>query len=325
MGTIFFVKQLHIFSVLRGKEDMRKLISTMLFLTILSACIWKAGIILRPTDPDFCENQINAFHSLEENTLDVITYGSSHCWTSFDAPYYEEQTGLRTYNYGCNWQCLNTTWLFFYDSLKTQSPKRVFVEVGLADRSGYDRDVDGEIYYTRKIGNSEQKKEYLKKCLGSIKDNYERYLSYYVPFVLSHENWENLERKSFHYHPNSTQELETVNGFNVVEKNTEVNIIRYVEQEELPKESVNMLDDIVHTCKEQNIELIFYCSPMECGYQYENFMQDYANSNGVSYVGFNRCFDEAGFDETIDFADGGHLNVKGARKATEYLKGVLDN
>lgn len=290
-----------------------------MFMMILVGCIWKCGIILRPTDPDFCECQIRSFHSLEENTLDVISYGSSHCWSSFDSVYYEEETGLKTYNYGCNWQNLNTTWLFFYDSLKTQSPKKVFIEVGVADYSGYDRDVDGEIYYTREISNFDKKKEYLQKCFGPVKDNYERYIAYYVPFVLSHENWENLERKSFHYSSNSTGGLTESNGYNPRNEVREIDIPFDTYQKDLPDECVEMLDNIVETCKEKEIELIFFTTPSDEGYPYDDFMNDYADKNGVVYISFYEHFKDAGLDEKLDFSDGGHFNTEGARKATEYL------
>ena len=298
---------------------MKKILYSILFLLIIAACIWKCGIILRPTDPDFCESQIKQYHLQDENSLEVISYGSSHGWGSFDAPYFEKQSGLSSYNYGCNWQSFNTTWLFFHDSLLTQSPKMAFVEVGLVGRSGYDRDVNGEIYYTRKIEDSEEKREYLKKCFGPLNENFERYLSYYVPFVLSHENWENIDKKSFHYHPNETYELEENKGFNPTDKIVKVNINFDCEQGKVSDDSIDMLNDIVCICKKKGIKLFLYTIPTEQGYAYDDFMNEYALKNDCTYVSFYEHFDDAGLNEDSDFYDGEHVNINGARKVTDYL------
>ena len=75
--------------------------------------------------------------------------------------------GIGAYNYGCNWQYLNTTLLFLLDSLRTQTPKVVCIDTYCVGVIELDTDMDGQIYYTRAIKDFEGKREYLKQCFGT--------------------------------------------------------------------------------------------------------------------------------------------------------------
>ncbi len=168
---------------------MKKIVSSAVFIVLLLGCIMEAGVVFRPFNIDISLQQIKTFHSLEKDSIDVIAYGSSRCWRGFNTVEFRDRFGVSAYNYGNNWQGINTTLLFLKDSLNTQSPKVAFVETGMIAFPVRDVDLTGEIYYTKEIPWSESKMEYLKQCFGNEP---ERYLSYFVPFVAFHSNWESL-------------------------------------------------------------------------------------------------------------------------------------
>lgn len=300
---------------------MKKLCLSLLLLVLLCGCVYLSGELLRPTDPDGCIAQINSFHSLPENSVDVIAYGSSRCWRGFSPAAFQEEYAVTCYNYACNWQLLNTTWLFFNDSLLTQTPKVALIETGFVGTMKMEYDMDGELYYTRALAWTDCKREYLRQCFGTEEARYERYLSYFVPLVFDHANWEALSADSFRLDPGTMDFKETL-GFVPSENVTPVTVT-CAEEKLPPEESEAILDDIVRTCRERGIALVFYTAPYEGGYAYTAFMEEYAAENGCQYLGMFDIMEGAGLDAQTDFSDAGHLNTSGSVKLTHYLGDFL--
>ena len=101
------------------------------------------GKLFRPTRTDIAFQQIEVFHSLPENSLDVIIYGSSHAWRSVMPMQMYDEYGIGAYNYGAFWQKLNTTYVFLNDSLDTQKPKVALIEVGFVNKQVENEDLIG--------------------------------------------------------------------------------------------------------------------------------------------------------------------------------------
>ena len=86
---------------------------------------------------------------------------------------------------------------------------------------------------------------------------------------------------------------------------------------------VAYLDRIVDLCREKGIELILIKSP--CLYpawyeEWDRWLEDYAERNGVEYIDAIPRMEEMGIDLKTDTYDGGiHLNVYGAEKYTRWL------
>ena len=86
---------------------------------------------------------------------------------------------------------------------------------------------------------------------------------------------------------------------------------------------VAYLDRIVDLCREKGIELILIKSP--CLYpawyeEWDRWLEDYAEKNGVEYINAIPRMEEMGIDLGTDTYDGGiHLNVYGAEKYTRWL------
>ena len=96
---------------------MKKLLATICCLLLIILGIHGLGHLVRPTDTDDEIKAIETFHSLPENSVEVIAYGSSHAWKGLETMEMYREYGVAAYNYGCNWQNINTTALFIKDSL----------------------------------------------------------------------------------------------------------------------------------------------------------------------------------------------------------------
>ncbi len=285
---------------------------------ILAVMIWYLGILFRPVDADGCFVDITTFHSIPDNTLDVICYGSSHGGQGIYTPKLNEDLGIRSYNYGCSWQQLNTEKLFLEDSLRTQNPKVAIIETYRAAEVIEGEAIDGEVYYSRAMSDFPGKRAYLRQCLG---DDPMINLSYYVPFVAFHENWMNITGESF-WRSDKPRPYEDTWGSSNALSGGPVYIPEDAcsVQKTLPEKSLACLNDIVRICNEHDIKIIFYTTPCVEGYAYGDAMAEYAREHDCVYVNFFDKMKEAGIDENTDFRDGGHLCKTGAEKVAVYLE-----
>lgn len=305
------------------KKILKPLIGCIITISLTIALVQYVGHILDPKWSEDGLNVVEAFDSLEDNSLDVIVYGSSHAWKGCDTRVMYEDYGLAAYNYGCNWQSINTVLLFLQDSLRTQSPKVVCIETGLVDQIEKDVDMNGQIYYTRAMKNFDGKEEYLEQCFG---DDVERYVSYYVPLVMFHDNWNTVDSENFRF-PGPERYVAT-RGYTVGTEVVPFEIPDYhtFEQDEIPQDCVDVLDKMVEACRGKDIQIVFYTCPYAGTYAYADAMEKYAKENGCAYLNLFAYLEEMGLNGKTDLQDEGHLNESGAGKVAAFLsKYVIEN
>ena len=92
----------------------------LLFAVLVLAMATAAEPVLRPSSVRSCTNAVSAFRKLPENSIDVIAFGSSRVWRGINTPILCDEFGFSAYNFGTNWQKLNTTELYVEEALKTQ-------------------------------------------------------------------------------------------------------------------------------------------------------------------------------------------------------------
>ena len=299
------------------KKTLKRLTGCIVTLFLTAVISVRLGVLVRPLDTDDAFNAIETFHGLPEDSVEVIGYGSSRMWRGFDPMEMYEKYGIGAYNYGCNWQSINTTALFLKDSLRTQSPKVVLIETSFVNEVLQDVDMDGQIYYTRGLPEFEGKRQYLRQCFG---DDKERWLSYYMPLCAFHDNWVNISQGSFMENADVTDFYGTM-GFRKFDNVTPVEVPdpSGFEQCELSPEAYAVLDDIVSVCKEKNIDVIFYTVPVGGDYLYGDAMKRYAKENGCVYFNLFEYMEETGIDGAVDFNDPSHLNGNGSKKLADFL------
>ena len=284
---------------------------------LLWLCISVLGYIVRPTDTDYAYSQVETFHSLPENSVEVMIYGSSHAFRGVSTMEMYRQYGIGAYNYGWHYQKLNTTNLFLKDSLEKQTPRIALIEAFLVDTVLHDTNITAEIYYSRYIHNRAARWQYLKQCFGN---DPERYLSFYMPLCAFHDNWNTLTAQSFQALEISPFYRMSMGFAGSVEvKEVEIPDWRTFEQKPLGQDSIQELKDIVATCRDKGIRVIFFTVPWEGEYCYSDAMRKFSEENGCEYLDFFELAEEIGLDGTADFADVGHLNTRGAEKVADYM------
>ena len=298
------------------KNRIKIIIGCVITLTLTVLLVLYAGHRLDAYEAEDGYDAIKAFHSLDEDSLDVIVYGSSHAWKGFDTGVLNEKYDISAYNYACNWQAINTSSLFLQDSLTTQSPKVVCIETHKVGSIEQDMDMDGQIYYTRQLPNSIAKLKYLYRC---FKTDVERYVSYVFPLTMFHDNWNIITDEN--YTESDPQRFVDSYGYYQQNESTPCSIPDYTrfEQEEIGQQSLEILDAMVELCKENGITVIFFTVPWEGEDPYIQAMTEYAESRGCVYINFFDNLDITGISGDTDFHDAGHLNDSGAGKVADYI------
>ena len=274
------------------------------------------GLLLDPFESADGLDAVKAFHSLEENSLDVIVYGSSHAWKGCDTRVMRDKYGIAAYNYGCHWQRINTTELFLKDSLRTQSPKVACIETFTVNSVLHNTDLTGEIYYTKPMKNFKAKQEYLKQCFGT---NIERYASYYFPIIMFHDNWNAVTEENF-VNTDYERFVES-SGFYPTSDIYPCKLPDYhtFTQKDIRESALKTLDEIVAVCNEHDIRIIFFTCPWEGENKFGNALTEYAKKNNCEYLDLFRYYEEMGLDGNSDLNDAGHLNTSGAGKVADFL------
>lgn len=276
------------------------------------------GRLLNPESTSESMNSIKAFHSMEENSIDVMFFGSSHAWKGIDTRVLRDEYNISSFNYGGNWQRINTTLLFIRDAYRTQTPKVIFVDTYVANEKLQNCNMDGQIYYTRAISDFYGKREFLNDCFGK---DWKKYGTYYFPLVMFHDNWAVLNKDSLIPYRSKAGYIESL-GYDPSNEIVSIDLSDSGAadvQKDFDAEAIAELDKIVDICNKNGTKLIFYTCPYVGRYEYADAMQKYAEENGCTYVNLFEYVDEIGIDGATDFRDSQHLNDSGAAKVTRFL------
>ena len=100
-------------------RTVKHIIGCLATLAMIVVGAQRLGHLVRPVvfNLSGAYTKIDSFHSMPEHSIEVIAYGSSHTYKSIDPMVMYRDYGIGAYNYGYNWQRLNTTKLFLQESL----------------------------------------------------------------------------------------------------------------------------------------------------------------------------------------------------------------
>lgn len=319
-------------------KKIKDLLLFVLTASLVAASATYFGKVLRPTETDINVININTFHDLPNNSVEVILFGSSRMWRGVDTMEMYDAYGIGAYNLGCNWQHINTTNLFVHDALKSQKPKLVVIDTTNAHLPLMDVNMDGEIYYTEEIPWSITKYKTVRQYFGR---NLERYFSYFVPLCAFHENWQNVNSSNFakenirvdfltDMEDVDVHEFEHTMGFGRTDEAVSVTLGDYqtFEQLKFEKYATDVLDDIVNTCHAAGVEVIFVTLPFDgsadnslesTSENYIDAIKQYSLEHKCSYINIYEHIDEIGINPDTDFGDPSHLNTNGAIKVADYI------
>lgn len=316
-------------------------------------CVLALALVARVNDI-VVSKTYNRYYMLDkaieerEESFSVQVFGACHGYTSFHAPYFEEQYGISAYDMGNPGELIPTTYLRMMERFKQDKPKVALVEIwGINAYETYSSVERVFEFYmpvnVERLPLSFEKIEVIQDfySLDILLENLA--IAKYKDRIMNME----LTDVDFDYsfeavYPDTsdyTKEEMTMrienNGFCVMPMwhddsayNPYLDVTDFYERqpvvgedEVLPLEEdmLKYVDKIIELCEAYDVELIFYRAPYLSRaneLRKANWFANYCADKGVTFLDLEK---EMEFDLNTDFLDYHHLNDVGAVKATEYL------
>lgn len=280
----------------------------------------------------------------EEENIDTLFLGSSHCFRAYDPMLYEELTGRNAFNLGSSAQNYDTSYYLLREAARRNHLETVYLDmhykflfIGKEDKDLVQANIISD--YMRPSLN---KLEFLL-CTSESRHYTNRLLPFRRewkkmedPSYLK-EVWDKKRQESYrNYEPVvREQEYYAGKGFVSSREVLDAEAITWWENFGLIRDdmessetyTLSYLEKIVEFCEKEKIRLIFVTAPsfdryLEAVGPYDQayaYIRELAEKYGISYLDFNLCREEYLDFTEEDFLDVDHLNGRGARTLTEFL------
>ena len=295
-------------------------------LVLVALLVWGLGRLVRPK----YASGITLEGSMVENWYDhvgeghqVLFVGDCEVYESFSPVTLFNEFGATSYIRGSAQQLMWQSYYLLHEMLQAETPRAVVLSICSLRYS----EPQSEAYNRMTLDGMRLSRDKFEAVRASLMAD-ESEISYYLPLLRYHDRLFELTAEDARYLFKGP-EL-TYNGYLMRTEQvpyTRLPAAPALREAVFGDKPVEYLDKIVALCKEKGIELIMVKSP--CLYpawydEWDAWLTDYAEKNGVAYINAIPLMDQMGIDLTTDTYDGGiHLNVYGAEKYTRWLGAYL--
>lgn len=302
---------------------MKKAIRCIAFLLILFFVIIRAYDILSWKDTSEAYlSSTKQLYSTEDDLMDVVFLGSSHCYCGISPDVLWGNYGISAFNMTTSGQDKISTYYLLKETLKTQSPDVVCVELwGLTfDEHG----VQGNVYRNMLAMELSQNAVDLVKAYVDE----EEWKNYLLRWPIIHTRYKELDKYDFVQMEYSEFGRGLPMTYHIGKSSFPAEEAACEEIGELTDTNREWLDNLYQLSLEEDFELVLFLTPTALD-GLENQMQVnatelYAEENGITFINFNDLVNEIQIDYSRDFIDTTHLNGRGAAKITDYLGTYMD-
>ena len=264
---------------------------------------------------------MDGFYRSEEDTVDVLFYGSSHVYAGINVVSLWDEYGIAGYDLAGTMQTLWNSYYNMEETLKYQSPKVMVVDL-------YGALIEEEYYTPTNVVKNASSMRFSLNKVRNIWSSvpHEEFLSYLLSYPLTHDSYKNLQRNDY------VRESDQIGGkwykgfkpsFAVTRYDKFPKVSESIEKRPPSDKNREYLTKMVDLAREQQIQLAFIVVPYE-SWQSEDeeiyaWIEEFAENNNVLFLNGNRKLVEMDFDPAVDYAEGSHLNYNGACKFSGYL------
>lgn len=257
---------------------------------------------------------------------DVVFIGDCEVYENISPVKLWEEYGISSYVRGSPQQLIWHSYYLMEETLKYEKPK-AFVFNVLAMKYG---EPQSEAYNRLALDGMKWSSSKVDAINASMTED-EDFLSYVFPFLRFHSRWSELKAEDFKYAFQDVPQL-SINGYLMrvdVDGIEELRTGRPLMDYTLADVCWDYLDKMRTLCEENGVELILMKAPTNTArwYWYDQWdaqVAAYAKEHGLKYYNFLKVTDEIGLDYMTDTYDqGGHLNLSGAEKLSDYFGEIL--
>jgi len=271
-------------------------------------------------------DQMQSYYKQNKNTVDVLFIGSSKIYCQIDTGILWDEYGMSSFDLG---GAEAPTWNSYYllkEALKTQSPKAIFYDASVV---GYRHDVliQPEVWSMVNAYGLHMNSNRVN-MLKLNSENNKMFLKLLFPLDSMHGRYNGLTQNDF-IDPNNSINYKGFDYRNTTVEFEAPDVSGMTEAFVFDEKHEKYLREMISLSKEKNIPFVvmitpYVVTPDEQGYF--NYVEQICNEEGVTYIDFNKMYDEVGIDFKTDMAEAIHLNFSGTKKLTEYLgRYISDN
>ena len=272
-------------------------------------------------------SKVSGYKNELQNSIDVIAFGSSHMYCTLNPLELYEHSNITSFILATQQQPINATYYYIKEALKTQKPKVIILECYMAtvpSSSQYTRD-EGVAYDTvDPLPWSINKVELINEIIerNSRKNHYFNFIKY-------HTRWSSLTKNDYNF--SYLNGHDPFYGYAWLTDQKEIaplNDLDYTDYpvEPLDETALEALYKILELKKQENFELLFLVAPYSGAKQDKSKLKAlhlFAENNNIPILDMNEHYRKMDLNEQTDFYDMGHLNVYGAKKASQFLNAYL--
>lgn len=275
---------------------------------------------------------VETFYGLEEDVVDVLFLGSSHCYCSIINSRLWDDYGITGYSLAISGQDITSSYYWLKEALKTQKPRVVCLEMYGATYHGYA--VEGNVYrnvlpYRLSLDYLQMVRDMTDEASGSLQTENKivgegdrgRFLT---KWPIIHTRYRELQKQDF------TEPDVLYIGFSALIDGTRCSPITwamdggelYEGDEVLEMEEEVWLRRIIELTRENGIELCLFLAPMSVSREDQmriNYVSRLAEEEGIPFLNFIEQRDKLKINPKEDFLDFGHVNHKGGIKVTDAM------
>lgn len=300
---------------------MKKLIQAIAF--ILLTALMMAGTYSVLSWKDTSGGYLSVTQQLyatEENLIDVVFMGSSHCYCGINPSVLWENHGISAFNMSVSGQDKDSAYYELKELLKTQSPKVVFIDAWALtfDKHAKQSNVYRNMLAMKTSGNSiDLVKSYIDK---------EEQADYILRWPIVHTRYKELSEFDFRQYEPSEYGRGYYPSYTATSVSLQANALNCTESVPLSDKNREWLDDLQALSKEENFDLVMFLIPAKFTEEEQRIMNgatEYMKEKGITYLDYNIRTEELALDYNTDFMDPMHMNIRGARKITTSLGDYL--
>lgn len=307
------------------KSKVINLLKGIFIVCVFAITLHIANTVLMHKSEDGYD-QIQSYYKQIDNTVDVLFLGSSKIYCQIDTGLLWDEHGISSFDLGGAEAPPWNSYYFLKEALKTQKPKVIFYDatiIGFRQDVLYQPEVwsmtnnygmHWNINRIKQIRENAQTDDLFKKLL--------------FPLDTMHSRYKELTKNDF------VDENNTINykGFDYrdgVREFERPDVSSMTESFVFDQKHEEYLRAMFQLSKENNIPFIVMITPYVVKPEHQgyfNYVEDICNEEGITYIDFDKMYDELGIDFSTDMAENIHLNFSGTRKLTEYLGNyIVDN
>lgn len=304
---------------MKKRVIVTKVVVFLVLLAILVAGLNQILLRKELLPPWDMTHKVAGFYNEPDHSTDVMFFGSSHSYCSFNPLVLWEEQGISSYNFATQKQPYWISYYYMKEAFQTQSPKVVVLELYGANTMDEFADTATNHAAIDSLRPSFNKWQ----LIGTAVDP-SQWLDYLLPLISYHSRWDTVGKSDLDIRYFWRQDY--LHGFVHIDKTTDID--RPGAEGEVSGEgpvldkSMVYLQKIVDLVEEQGAQLVLVGAPCQASeelLQKFNRIKRFAEENQIPYLDYNGKMEEVGLDRFADFCEPDHLNYLGAQKVTSHF------